>query len=157
MFPICSYLFLIFLFSFSCTGLFLHNTWHLLLINTPPGFFAQFCWPGFWPGFWSGFWEIWENTVLLLEGRKSDSIAFFVLMSSDEFWRVFFPGAPVYSRWFVRGYQCMVFKVYKVLRSILHVWKLIFAFLGCPVEHFGRNLEEIKPKRSRTSLSTPEP
>ena len=29
--------------------------------------------------------------------------------------------------------------------------------LGCPVERFGRELEEIKPKRSRTSLSTPEP
>ena len=33
----------------------------------------------------------------------------------------------------------------------------VFTFLGCPVERFGRTLEEIKPKRSRTSLSTPEP
>ena len=34
---------------------------------------------------------------------------------------------------------------------------LFFTFFGCPVEHSGRKLEEIKPKRSRTSLSTPEP
>ena len=32
-----------------------------------------------------------------------------------------------------------------------------FTFLGCPVERFGRTLEEIKSKPSRTSLYTPEP
>ena len=33
----------------------------------------------------------------------------------------------------------------------------VLTFLGCPVVRFGGTLEEIKPKHSRTSLSTPEP
>ena len=42
-------------------------------------------------------------------------------------------------------------------QASMHCWKHVFALLGCPVERFGRKLEEIKWERCRTSLSTPEP